>query len=140
MLAIVRVQEKGQVIIPRDIRRKLNLKKGDLVTFVVSSEGVVIKSLDLAANDLFEKVRKKLEPQGISLENLLNRSRESMRDVVMEEFGITNEERLMIYQALQLQAQAAVESIRTQAEASGLNHMTDEEINTEIQAVRNEAA
>jgi hypothetical protein len=58
----------------------------------------------------------------------------------MEEFGITNEERLMIYQALQLQAQAAVESIRTQAEASGLNHMTDEEINTEIQAVRNEAA
>ena len=107
---------------------------------MVSSEGVVIKSLDLAANDLFEKVRKKLEPQGISLENLLNRSRESMRDVVMEEFGITNEERLMIYQALQLQAQAAVESIRTQAEASGLNHMTDEEINTEIQAVRNEAA
>jgi len=58
----------------------------------------------------------------------------------MEEFRITNEERLMIYSALQLQAQAAVESIRTQGQVSGLNYMTDEEINTEKQAVRNEAA
>ena len=58
----------------------------------------------------------------------------------MREFGLTDQEGLMIYHALQLQAQAAVESIRTQAEVSGLNHMTDEEINAEIQAVRNEAA
>ena len=31
-LNTVRVQEKGQVTIPLRIRKKLNLKKGDLVT------------------------------------------------------------------------------------------------------------
>jgi len=30
----VRIQEKGQVTIPTKIRKKLNLRKGDLVTFV----------------------------------------------------------------------------------------------------------
>jgi AbrB family looped-hinge helix DNA binding protein len=75
MLTTVRVQEKGQVTIPRDIRKKLNLKKGDLVTFVVSNEGVVIKSLDLAVNDLLAMVGKKLGARGISLETLLSRSK-----------------------------------------------------------------
>ena len=140
MLTTVRVQEKGQVTIPRDIRKKLNLKKGDLVTFVVSNEGVVIKSLDLAVNDLLEMVRKKLEPRGISLENLLKYSQEDGGDAVMKKFGLTDEERLMTYQALQLQAQAAVESIRAQAEVSGLDQLSDEDIDKEIQAVRSEAA
>jgi len=34
MISTVRVQEKGQVTIPRTIRRQLNLKKGDLGTFI----------------------------------------------------------------------------------------------------------
>ena len=140
MLTTVRVQEKGQVTIPRDIRKKLNLKKGDLVTFVVSNEGVVIKSLDLAVNDLLAMVGKILEARGISLENLLKASQEDGGDAVMKKFGLTDEERLMTYQALQLRAQAAVESIRTQAEVSGLDQLSDEDIDKEIQAVRSEAA
>ena len=35
----VRVQEKGQVTLPLEIRRKLKLKKGDLVTFVETEDG-----------------------------------------------------------------------------------------------------
>jgi AbrB family looped-hinge helix DNA binding protein len=52
MITTVRVQEKGQVTIPRDIRRLLKLKKGDLVTFISTENGVLIKTLDLAADDL----------------------------------------------------------------------------------------
>ena len=58
MLTTVRVQEKGQVTIPREIRRRLKLKKGDLVTFVNTANGVVIQSLEQAANDLLEKLKK----------------------------------------------------------------------------------
>jgi len=49
----VRIQEKGQVTIPRKIREKLNLKRGDLVIFEETDAGVVIKSAKLvAAGDL----------------------------------------------------------------------------------------
>lgn len=39
----VRIQEKGQVTIPRKIRKKLNLKKGDVVVFVETDTGVMVK-------------------------------------------------------------------------------------------------
>lgn len=46
-LPTVRVQEKGQVTIPLEIRKKLNLKKGDLVTFVETETGVLIKPAEV---------------------------------------------------------------------------------------------
>jgi AbrB family looped-hinge helix DNA binding protein len=48
----VRVQEKGQVTIPRQIRKKLNLKRGDLVIFIETDEGVIVKPASLIADDV----------------------------------------------------------------------------------------
>ena len=39
----VRVQAKGQVTIPKEIRDKLNVQPGDLVVFVETDEGVMVK-------------------------------------------------------------------------------------------------
>jgi AbrB family looped-hinge helix DNA binding protein len=47
----VRIQEKGQVTIPRQIRKKLNLKRGDLVVFVETEAGVIVKPALLVATD-----------------------------------------------------------------------------------------
>lgn len=47
----VRIQEKGQVTIPHRIRRKLNLKPGDLVVFVETDSGVMVKPASLVAAD-----------------------------------------------------------------------------------------
>ena len=47
----VRVQEKGQVTIPRQIRKKLNLKRGDLVVFVETDAGVLVKPASMLAAD-----------------------------------------------------------------------------------------
>jgi len=47
----VRVQEKGQVTIPRQIRKKLNLKRGDLVVFVETEAGVIVKPASVIAED-----------------------------------------------------------------------------------------
>ncbi len=47
----VRIQEKGQVTIPRQIRKKLNLKRGDLVVFVETEAGVIVKPASVVAND-----------------------------------------------------------------------------------------
>ena len=47
----VRVQEKGQVTIPHQIRKKLNLKQGDLVVFVETESGVMVKRASVIASD-----------------------------------------------------------------------------------------
>ncbi|MCS6992604.1 MAG: AbrB/MazE/SpoVT family DNA-binding domain-containing protein [Anaerolineales bacterium] len=53
----VRVQEKGQITIPTKIRRKLNLRKGDLVIFTETSEGVLIQPAEILSQ---AELRKKL--------------------------------------------------------------------------------
>jgi AbrB family looped-hinge helix DNA binding protein len=80
MINTVRVQEKGQVTIPANIRRRLKLKKGDLVTFIATENGVVIKSLDLTAGDLLDALRKKLQAKGISLETILENAQKMSSD------------------------------------------------------------
>ncbi len=47
----VRIQEKGQVTIPRHIRAKLKLKPGDLVVFIETKSGVMVKPAALIHED-----------------------------------------------------------------------------------------
>jgi AbrB family looped-hinge helix DNA binding protein len=53
MMAItsVRVQAKGQVTIPKEIREKLNVQPGDLVVFVDTENGVMVKPAVVMTND-----------------------------------------------------------------------------------------
>ena len=73
---LVRVQEKGQVTIPSEIRRKLNLKKGDLVVFVETDLGVMIKPAEFLVSGALEEIGRALEAKGIDLEELLEHGRE----------------------------------------------------------------
>jgi AbrB family looped-hinge helix DNA binding protein len=136
MISTVRVQEKGQVTIPRSIRRQLNLKKGDLVTFVSTENGVVIKTLDLAAEDLLVVLSKVLQARGIQIAEVLARSQKVGADVLVREFNLRSDERKMLFQALQLKAQAAVEVIRTAAESDSSSELTEDDIESEIQETR----
>lgn len=47
----VRIQEKGQVTIPQKIRVKLNLKKGDMVVFEETENGVMVKPVTMISKD-----------------------------------------------------------------------------------------
>lgn len=139
MITTVRVQEKGQVTIPRDIRRQLKLKKGDLVTFISTENGVIIKTLGSAADDLLVILGKSLNSRGIKIEQVLTRAKTTGSNQLVTEFNLSQEERDLLYQALQLQAQAAVESIRLIAESSPTYEITDEDIETEIHEVRKQS-
>ena len=48
------VQEKGQVTIPAEIRKKWGLKKGDLVAFVETEQGVMISPQEVIAAQALE--------------------------------------------------------------------------------------
>jgi AbrB family looped-hinge helix DNA binding protein len=45
------IQEKGQVTIPTDIRKRLGLKKGDRVSFIETEQGVLISPQEVVAID-----------------------------------------------------------------------------------------
>jgi AbrB family looped-hinge helix DNA binding protein len=45
----VRVQERGQVTLPADVRRRLGLKKGDLVAVTETPEGLLITPSEMIA-------------------------------------------------------------------------------------------
>ena len=47
----VRVQAKGQVTIPKEIREKLNIKPGDQVVFIDTEGGVLVKPASVITNE-----------------------------------------------------------------------------------------
>ena len=81
----VRVQEKGQVTIPLEIRRKLNLKQGDMVTFVETENGVMIKPAEVIVSEALDEIGRVLKKKGISLEKLIERGREIRSEIVEED-------------------------------------------------------
>ena len=85
---IVRVQEKGQVTIPQEIREKLDLKKGDMVTFVETDAGVVIKPAEVVVSDALDEIGRALKEKGISLDELLDRGREIRGELVEDEYDL----------------------------------------------------
>ncbi len=85
---LVRVQEKGQVTIPSEIRRKLKLKKGDLVVFVETESGVMIKPAEILVSSALDEIGRTLEAKGIDLEELLERARERRGELIEKEYGL----------------------------------------------------
>lgn len=82
------VQEKGQVTIPAEIRRKLGLKKGDLVAFVETEEGVLISPQEVVAMKALDKLGEMLEEQGISLDELIDSGREIRGEISKEKYDL----------------------------------------------------
>ena len=75
------VQEKGQVTIPAQIRRKLGLKKGDLVAFVETDQGVLISPQEIVAMETLDKLGEMLQEKGIYLEELMAAGRETRGEI-----------------------------------------------------------
>ncbi len=85
------IQEKGQVTIPASIRRRMGLKKGDLIAFTETEEGVVITRQEVVALDLLKEIGESLKAKGIPLEELLEDGRAIRVDLLREMYGIDAE-------------------------------------------------
>lgn len=86
--ATVRVQEKGQVTIPLEIRKKLKLKKGDLVTFIETKRGVLIQPAEVFVSAALEEIGQALKEKGLTLEELIDRGREIRGTLIEEEYSL----------------------------------------------------
>jgi AbrB family looped-hinge helix DNA binding protein len=87
---LVRIQEKGQVTLPAAIRKRLGLKKGDLVAVVGTSEGVLITPQEIIASRALDQIGAILREQGVSLEELIEAGRDSRDELMREQYGIAS--------------------------------------------------
>ena len=57
MLEIAKLSEKGQLTLPIDVRKKLNLNSGDKVLFIETEDGklVIDKADNIALKDITKK-------------------------------------------------------------------------------------
>jgi antitoxin PrlF len=86
----VRVQEKGQVTIPLEIRRRLGLKKGDLVAFVETDKGVLIQPAEVIVSAALDLIGEALKTKGVGLDELIERGRNIRAELIEEEYGLAN--------------------------------------------------
>ncbi|HLC29737.1 MAG TPA: AbrB/MazE/SpoVT family DNA-binding domain-containing protein [Dehalococcoidia bacterium] len=85
---LVRIQEKGQVTLPSELRKKLGLKKGDLVAVVETDNGVLITPQEVLATKALDAIGEALRKKGLSLEELIGSGREERAQLIQEKYGI----------------------------------------------------
>src|SRR5258708_12935798 len=79
------IQENGQITLPREWREKLGLKKGDIVSYVETSDGnLVILPRVALAMDALEQIGQALQEKGITLEQLMHDG-EMIREQIYKE-------------------------------------------------------
>lgn len=85
---LVRVQEKGQVTLPAAARRRLGIKKGDIVSVTETDEGLLITPQTVVATDDIEDMRRILAAEGFDLDELIESGREIRGELLREMYGI----------------------------------------------------
>ena len=86
-----RVQKKGQVTIPAELRDKLGLKEGDLVAFFETNDGILISPQEVLALRSLDRIGAALKEQGILLDELIESGREERSQIVKEKYDLSEE-------------------------------------------------
>jgi len=85
---LVRVEVDGQVALPTDLRGKLGLKRGDLVSVVETEDGLLLTSETLIAARDVDRTDAELRTRGLSLDDLIDSGREIRGDLIKEQYGL----------------------------------------------------
>lgn len=88
MLEISKVTSKGQITIPIEIRKKLNLKTGDKVVFIEEGDKIIkiifANASMIALREFQEAMKGEAEKAGIKSEEDLNRLVKEIRKELWE--------------------------------------------------------
>jgi AbrB family looped-hinge helix DNA binding protein len=85
---VSRIQEKGQVTIPQEVREKLKLRKGDLVTFVETERGFVVQPVEVVISAALDAIGEGLRAQGVRLDQWMDNGRRVRGRLLKEKYGL----------------------------------------------------
>lgn len=69
---IIKVSSKGQIVIPREVRKKLGVKGGDKLLVLTRNGDILLrKTEELSLNDIAEKIEKVTSEQSIDVDKLV---------------------------------------------------------------------
>ena len=87
---VSRIQEKGQVTIPQEVREKLKLRKGDLVTFVETERGYVVQPVEVVINAALDAMGEGLREKGVTLDQWIENGRRIRGQLLKEKYGLVD--------------------------------------------------
>jgi AbrB family looped-hinge helix DNA binding protein len=85
---LVRVQDKGQITLPIAARRRLGLKKGDLVEVADSPEGLMLTPRQSPGMQALDELGALLREAGVTLDDWIESSREVRGQLMQEIYGM----------------------------------------------------
>ncbi len=69
---IIKVSSKGQVVIPREVRRKLGVKGGEKLLVLTRNGDILLrKTKELSLGDIAEKIEKVTSEKSIDVDKLV---------------------------------------------------------------------
>lgn len=81
------IQENGQVTLPLEFRKKYGLKKGDVVIFKETDDGLLISARETLAMNLLDEIGEVLQEKGITLDELLAAGRDIRQEIYDEKYA-----------------------------------------------------
>lgn len=85
---MVRVLSDGQVPLPDDVRQRLGIRAGNVVSVLETADGILITSREVAVHRALDRMGDALREQNLSLEDLIESGREERAKLVREEYGL----------------------------------------------------
>lgn len=83
---LARITSKGQITIPSEIRKKLNLKEGDKVIFIEDGDKIIFANSSMVALKKFQNEMKgKAQEAGLTNENDVENLIKQVRKEILEE-------------------------------------------------------
>jgi AbrB family looped-hinge helix DNA binding protein len=69
---IIKVSSKGQVVIPREVRKKLGVKSGEKLLVLTRNGDILLrKTKEVSLDDIAEKIEKVTKEQSIDVDKLV---------------------------------------------------------------------
>lgn len=85
---VVTIQENGQVTIPMSLRKRYGLKKGDVVVFEETEDGLLLGLKESMTMKLLDDIGNGLKAKGITLEELIESGRDAREDIIKEKYNL----------------------------------------------------
>ncbi len=86
-MSIVKLRERGQLTIPSEYRKDLNLEENDALKILKVGDVLILTPKRMAGDTLTKKIEKTMKKKGISLDDLLDDLKEQRAKYSKETYG-----------------------------------------------------